>query len=459
MSEQLLSVGLDVGTTTTQLIVSRLTLENRASGFAVPHMQIADRQILYESDVHFTPLVGDSLVDGDGIRRLVAAEYQKAGIRREQVDTGAVIVTGETSRKENAESVARALSEFAGDFVVTTAGPALESVLAARGAGAVAFSEATNAPVLHMDIGGGTANLALIRDGQILRAGCMNVGGRLIKRDKTGAITYVSPVIEKLCKLKPGDIPSPSQLQALAGLLTRGLEMAAGLRQPDELLEALWTKECGPVWELPKSGAVISFSGGVADCIAAALPPDRFGDIGPQLGSAIRDSLLCAGAYRIGSQTIRATVIGAGCHSASLSGSTVYCAGARLPVKDLPAVVLTEKEQDLPPEKLGNTLREKLSRQDGPSVIALRGFASPGYSQVCRLAEGIAKGITGRQVYLALMQDMAKALGQALALRLPEGSSIVCLDGVPLADGSYLDIGKPVGPCLPVVIKTLIFER
>ena len=165
------------------------------------------------------------------------------------------------------------------------------------------------------------------------------------------------------------------------------------------------------------------------------------------------------GEYRLGDQTIRATVIGAGCHSASLSGSTVYCAGARLPVKDLPAVVLTEKEQDLPPEKLGNTLREKLSRQDGPSVIALRGFASPGYSQVCRLAEGIAKGITGRQVYLALMQDMAKALGQALALRLPEGSSIVCLDGVPLADGSYLDIGKPVGPCLPVVIKTLIFER
>ena len=235
--------------------------------------------------------------------------------------------------------------------------------------------------------------------------------------------------------------------------------MAAGLRQPDELLEALWTKECGPVWEIPAPGAVISFSGGVADCIAAALPPDQFGDIGPQLGSAIRDSLLCAGAYRIGSQTIRATVIGAGCHSASLSGGTVYCAGARLPVKDLPAVVLTEKEQDLPPEKLGNTLREKLSRQDGPSVIALRGFASPGYSQVCRLAEGIANGITGRQVYLALMQDMAKALGQALALRLPEGSSIVCLDGVPLADGSYLDIGKPVGPCLPVVIKTLIFER
>ena len=452
-------MGLDVGTTTTQLILSRLTLENRASGFAVPHMQIVDRQILYESDVHFTPLISDSLVDGDGIRQLVTAEYEKAGICREQVDTGAVIVTGETSRKENAQSVARALSEFAGDFVVTTAGPALESALAAQGSGAVDFSEEVGQPVLHMDIGGGTANLALIENGQLTRVGCMNVGGRLIKRDTTGVITYVSPVLKELCKLKPGDTPTSEALTALARLLARGLEMAAGLRKADELLDQLWTKECGPVWQIPAPGAVISFSGGVADCIGTSLPVNQFGDIGPQLGQAIKESLLCAGAYRIGNQTIRATVIGAGCHSATLSGSTVYCAGAQLPVKDLPAVALTDKEQALPPEKLGALLREKLSRQDGAAVIALPGFPAPGYSQVCRLADGIAAAAEGQQVYLALEQDMAKALGQALALRLPAGKGIVCLDGVPLQSGSYLDIGCPVGPCLPVVIKTLIFGR
>ena len=177
MSEQLLSVGLDVGTTTTQLILSRLKVENKASSFAVPELTITDREILYRSPVFFTPLASEQLVNGDAIRELVAGQYTAAGIRREQVDTGAVIITGETSRKENAARVLAALSAFAGDFVVATAGPDLESVLAAKGAGAVALSRQESGKILHLDIGGGTANLALLEDGKLLQTGCMNVGG------------------------------------------------------------------------------------------------------------------------------------------------------------------------------------------------------------------------------------------------------------------------------------------
>ena len=157
MSESLLSVGLDVGTTSTQLIVSRLTAENKAGAFAVPQIQITNREILYRSPVHFTPLVEGNLIDGTKLRDLVEEEYKNAGIKREEVDTGAVIVTGETSRKENAQAVLRSLSDFAGDFVVATAGPDLESVLAARGAGA--FERSQGKRILHMDIGGGTSNL------------------------------------------------------------------------------------------------------------------------------------------------------------------------------------------------------------------------------------------------------------------------------------------------------------
>ena len=158
----LLSVGLDVGTTSTQLVVSRLTVENRASSFAVPDMDITERNVLYKSPVYFTPLLDESHVDGAEIRAIVEKEYQNAGIRREDVDTGAIIITGETSRKENARAVLDSLSDYAGDFVVATAGPDLESVLAAKGAGAVELSHNTGRPVLHMDIGGGTSNLALI---------------------------------------------------------------------------------------------------------------------------------------------------------------------------------------------------------------------------------------------------------------------------------------------------------
>ena len=166
MSECLLSVGLDVGTTSTQLVVSLLTVENRASSFAVPDMDITERSVLYKSPVYFTPLLDESHVDGAAIRAIVKAEYQNAGIRREDVDTGAIIITGETSRKENARAVLDALSDYAGDFVVATAGPDLESVLAAKGAGAVELSRTAGKPVLHMDIGGGTSNLAYIEDGK-----------------------------------------------------------------------------------------------------------------------------------------------------------------------------------------------------------------------------------------------------------------------------------------------------
>ena len=131
MAKRLLSVGLDVGTTSTQLIVSRLQVENQASAFTVPKLQITEREILYKSPVYFTPLVEGELIDGKKIRELVEKEYAAAGITRESVDTGAVIITGETSRKENARTVLENLSDFAGDFVVATAGPDLESNLAA----------------------------------------------------------------------------------------------------------------------------------------------------------------------------------------------------------------------------------------------------------------------------------------------------------------------------------------
>lgn len=148
--ESLLSVGIDIGTTTTQLVFSRLTLENQGNAFSVPHVVIRDREILYRSEIHFTPLKSDVLIDGPGVREIVAKEYERAGVQRENVDTGAVIITGETARKENAREVLRELSDFAGDFVVSTAGPDLESILAARSAGAEQASAEREGVLLHL---------------------------------------------------------------------------------------------------------------------------------------------------------------------------------------------------------------------------------------------------------------------------------------------------------------------
>ena len=483
MAEVLRSVGLDVGTTTTQLIVSELTIENKSSAFTVPEMTIAQRSILYKSPVHFTPLLDDAHVDGDAIRRIVTAEYEKAGITRESVDTGAIIITGETSRKENARAVLAALSDFAGEFVVATAGPDLESILAARGAGAVDYSAKTGKTVLHMDIGGGTSNLALIEDGRITRTGCLNVGGRLLKLDSSGRVTYISPVLSGLTQLQVGHHATADQITAVANTLAQALEMAAGLRAPTELLDKLWAKETLSLplrggapkgrrgemaEEIPLSVSfadsspqgeplVISFSGGVADCIETEHPPLAFGDMGPALGKSIRQSRLCQGQYVLGQETIRATVIGAGCHSAQLSGSTVFHRNVEFPLKNLPVVTISTAEQER--SDLPQLIRSRFHAQDTASVLALPGFAGAYYAQVAALADTIIQSIPDGPVYLTLEQDMAKALGQLLALRLGAERPLLCLDRLRLEDGSYLDVGAPVGPALPVVIKTLILSN
>jgi len=308
--------------------------------------------------------------------------------------------------------------------------------------------------VLHMDIGGGTSNLSLIREGNILRTGCLNVGGRLLKLDNSGCITYVSPVLQGLCPLTTGERVTREQVAELARLLAQTLEMAAGLGQPTALLQQLLTEEAEAAWQPPREGCVISFSGGVADCIARDFDWLEFGDMGPLLGRAIRESSLCRGEYRLGAETIRATVIGAGCHSAQLSGSTVFCRNVALPMKNLPVVSLSREEQ-LDPE----ALRRKLTGQEGPSVIALPGFREGGYDAVTALAQSILSGVGEHPLYLCLEQDMAKALGQVLALHTAGDRSILCIDRVRLPPESFLDVGKPIGPALPVVVKTLVLER
>ena len=447
MSESLLSVGLDVGTTSTQMIFSKLRIENKAGSFAVPELEIEKREILYKSPVHFTPLLAGDLVDADALRKIVDAEYTAAGISKEDVNTGAIIITGETSRKENARAVLESLAGYAGEFVVATAGPDLESILAAKGAGATDYSERTGKPVLHMDIGGGTSNLARIEDGKIVATSCLNVGGRLLKIAPDGKLTYVSPVLEGIFEKKTGEVVNREEVYLLCEKLVWALETAAGLREEDGLTGALMTKGIAePVCALVRNDMndpVISFSGGVADCIESEKPWLAYGDMGPELGMAIRNSRLCQGEYVLGSETIRATVIGAGSHSAQLSGSTVFYQNVKFPLNNLPVVRKVEE----------------LKMLDGPGVLAVKGLTEPSYQALTEMAEHILRVFSGSLLVVAMEQDMAKALGQILALRLGGDAQVLCIDRVRLQEGSFLDVGAPVGPALSVVIKTLILSK
>ena len=332
-AETLLSVGIDLGTTTTQLVFSRLTVRNEGSAFSVPNYTVAAREVLRRSAVHFTPLRSERELDAEAIARIVDAEYAAAGIDRRAVQTGAVIITGETARRENARAVLEALSGYAGDFVVATAGPALESALAGRGAGAADYSQAHACTVVNLDIGGGTTNIARFTNGALTDTACLNVGGRLVKLEPDGRVTYVSPVLRPFVPYAPGDRLTPQDLAPAVSLLTEILEEALGFRpvQDEARLRGFVTDRLPG----PAPGAVYSFSGGVADLMDdRPREPFAYGDLGVLLGRAVAKSAV--GPRIPARETIRATVIGAGCHATELSGSTVYFDRIAFPLKNLP---------------------------------------------------------------------------------------------------------------------------
>ena len=219
----ILSVGIDIGTSTTQVIFSRIDMENTGGYFSVPRVSIVDKQVIFKSPVYLTPLKTPILIDGEEVRKLVAGAYREAGYTPADVDTGAVIITGESARKENAAEVLRQLSDFAGEFVVSTAGPDLESIIAGKGSGAYQYSMDNGCTAVNLDIGGGTTNIVMFKDGETVAKGCLDIGGRLIRLNSDLTVTYISPAA-----------------QAVAD--AEGVRLAVGQRTSYEALEKITDK-------------------------------------------------------------------------------------------------------------------------------------------------------------------------------------------------------------------------
>lgn len=471
--ETLLTVGIDLGTSTTQLVLSELTVENFASAFTVPRISISDKKVIYRSDIIFTPLLNQSEIDAEPIKAFVAEQYRQAGIHKQDIQMGAVIITGETARKSNANNVLRALSGYAGDFVVATAGPDLESIIAGKGAGAQTYSETKRKPVVNLDIGGGTTNLAVFKDGEVIDTACFDIGGRLIKLDQQQKITYIAPKIQEIINKKGltlhlGDQATEQNLLPIISELVAVLENSIGLGTQSPFYQLLVTNH--PLRkgeELP----IVTFSGGVADCLnTTSTNLFKYGDIGLLLGKYLRKSLIFSEKEVLESaETIRATVVGAGSHTAEISGSTIAYREQILPVKNIPILKLAQEDETLTVTELGQRIQEKLNWhriEETPQIaLAIRGMSNPTFADIQRYGQGIVEGLASlvaEQISIIVMvdEDMAKALGHALSAHLPKDYPFICLDSVKVENGDYVDIGLPVaeGAVLPVIVKTLVFN-
>ena len=466
------SVGIDIGTTTTQLVFSRLTMGNTAGPTQVPRYVITDRVIIYGSPVAFTPKKrvpgGGDAIDEAALGDMVTAWYADAGMARENVTSGAVIITGESLKKSNARKAVFGLSSSLGDFVVATAGPHLESVIAGRGSGAAAFSTKNRACALNIDVGGGTSNYAVFSNGQVVDTACLNVGGRLVETDASGRVTAVHPPALPVLRALYGEIPAALQHGHLTRLAERMASIIYEQTQGMTCTEADALLQTEPLRADHTYDAVF-ISGGVGAC--CQTPPEDpfvFGDMGPLLAEALmRDPGMRALPLRVPEGTVRATVIGAGAWSLTLSGSTVWVDDATLPLRNIPVVSVPLSWPDVP-ENPGDHIRRRVALFDvdpAATPFALSFPDIPARYQALRyLAEGVAAYAAAlppmrHPLIVALGRDMGKALGMELKLLLG-GRELVVVDEVVLEDGDYLDLGKAMhgGGVVPLVVKSLAFS-
>ena len=473
----ILSVGIDVGTSTTQVVFSKLQMDNAGGYFSVPRVAIVDKEVVYKSEVYMTPLKTDVLIDTDALRDIVAAEFRKAGYRPEDTDSGAVIITGESARKENSDAVLKSLSDFAGDFVVSAAGPDMESLIAGKGSGAWQYSMDHHCRVANLDIGGGTTNVVLFEDGETLARGCLDIGGRLICMNPQGIITKVSPAAAVMAQaagvsVSVGDRCDELKLTAVTRQMAAALNayLGVGTKDIDAILRQIKTPGSSD-FPVPEKVQAVFFSGGVADLIYhESADTWAYGDIGVLLGRAIRESRLFTDFQKMEpGETIRATVVGAGTYTTTISGSTITYSDDIFPLKNIPVIKLDEELQEAcfagETEPVIRRIQWVLGQNDAERfILAMPGKRDPGYTEMKRAAAAIRQIMDrvqppGEPILLVIESDIAKAMGQMIRKQPDLKRQVVAIDSIHVEDGEYVDMGKPMmnGMVIPVVVKTLIF--
>lgn len=467
------SVGIDIGTTTSHLVFSKLILE-RDPFSKSRKFHVTERQITYRGRIFFTPLrEGNTEIDIDELLPMLMEEYGRAGISVGEVDTGAVVITGESTKKENAERIVELLAGESGRFVAATAGPNFESVISAHGSGAVEYSRANSCKLIHCDTGGGTSNIAVIESGEITATACINVGGRLIAFDEDSVIVRLEPVAETILdelgvSLELGDVISEEVVESITCAMASALhDVLTGRRPPDFAVALMLTPELPP--ESFEGSPLYSFSGGVAEFIYNK-DDRRYGDLGLQLGRHLRGLFTRSNGLVELPERIRATVIGASGFTLQVSGSTTYISPEfALPLKNLPVVNPNVDRGLMSVVHVHAQITSALNRLDmvegdAPLALAFHDPVRTEYGRLRTFSLGLLRALPrtverGLPIILIFDTDIGNSVGNVL-FRETGTRNVLSIDEIELTEGDFIDIGEPFegSDFYPVVIKSLVFS-
>lgn len=473
---KLRSVGIDIGSSGTQVVFSRLLLQRHGEELTSRYV-VVERETVYQSPVRLTPYASDELIDDRALGEIIDEAYHAAGLHPDDIDSGVVILTGEALRRENAERIGAILAEQGGEFVCATAGHHMEAMLAAYGSGAARASHDESKRILNIDIGGGTTKLSLIEAGRVLATAAVHIGGRLIVVDGEGRIARLDPAGRHHAARagfdwSPGDRVGAGDLERVAEVMADLLVAALAEAPPSEAARMYLTDPIGAFGQIDG----VMFSGGVAEYVYGRESRD-FGDLGRLLGDALRrraDTGRLPGALMPAGECIRATALGASEYSVQLSGNTGYISapGALLPRRNVQVVkpdLSLDGEVDA--DSVARAIRDHitafdLDSSDADLALAFEWAGHPEYPRIRGLAEGIVAGLAGRiarrlPLYLMLDGDVALTLGSMLREELGVESEILAIDSVLLRDFDYIDLGRIRLPSktVPVTIKSLVFSE
>jgi ethanolamine utilization protein EutA len=464
-----LSVGVDIGSSTSHLVFSRIVLERLDSRYVV-----TERETFYASDILLTPYSAADTIDAEALGAFIAKEYADAKVDPDEIDTGALILTGVAVQRTNARAIGELFAKQAGKLVAVSAGDSLETVMAAYGSGAVARSIRDECTVMNVDVGGGTSKIAVCADGKVTDIAAVDVGARLVCLEGDGRIVRVEDAGRRYGEelgldLKPGGMLTLEQGRAIAALMADKLfETMRGGAPAARGVSLLRTEPLArraPV-------AQVQFSGGVSEFIYGN-EAKKFGDLGPLLAAEIRARVeaFCP-RLEPSIEGIRATVVGASQYTVQLSGSTIYVMPLdALPLRNVPVIApaLALDAETIDPAAVAQATVAILKRLDlnggeQPVAVFVPWQGSATFQRLDAFCRGVVDGLAsilarGHPLVLAGDGDVGGLLGIHLHEEMKLANPVVSIDGLELKDFDYIDIGAMLesSGAVPVVIKSLIF--
>ncbi len=475
---ELRTVGIDIGSSTSHLMFSLVHLQRLGTALS-SRFVVIKRQVMWQSPIKLTPYLPDYTIDTDDLAEFFGGCYHLAQVDPDDVDSGAVILTGEAIKRHNARAIAELFSEVSGTFVCASAGHHMECQMAAHGSGAVAMSRGNANTVLNVDIGGGTTKLALIEKGEILATIAIAVGGRLIVEDGANGMTRIEEPVLEVAKslgidLALGKPLAPNDRERIVERMVRQVMRMIDRRPPDALSQRLLVTDPWPAALANKTLDAITFSGGVAEYLYKR-ENRKFGDLGSDLAEGLRHMLArrkdLPPVWDPG-QGIRATVIGAAQFSVQVSGNTILITRPDdLPIQNLPVVACHfDLPQTIDPAAVTDAVRKGLGQSDiedgaAPLALSFSWHGDPSHARLHAVATGIAAALpktiaAGMPVVLLIDGDVGKSLGRVICNEAAPGAHVIALDGVQLKQFDYVDIGQMIEltNAVPVIIKSLLFK-